>query len=301
MPTIWEISIASDAPAFFMTLAMRIGMDNGPSNAVDRARIDPGRTIDWSNASRDYAEYRPGPPDSFYGLLRALGVGLPGQRILDLGTGTGALARRFANQGAVVTGIDIAEGQIDQARALSSRDGLNVDFQVTAAEKTCLPSGSFDVITVFQAWLYFKKPDICREVKRLLDSGGRLVTGHFCWLPRLDPIARRSEELVLKYNPQWTGADFSGDIPACPAWSRDDFRVSAMCFYDERIAFTRQSWRGRVRACRGIGATLSEEEIKRFDADHQRLLEKTAPEAFTVLHRVDCHVFEPVAGQPLPS
>lgn len=219
--------------------------------------------------------------------------------ILEPGTGT--LTRRFASQGAAVTGIDIVECQIEQARALSNRDGLDVDFQVAAAETTGFPSSSIDVITAFQAWLYFKRPEICGEIKRLLASGGRLVTGHFCWLPRLEPIARCSEELTLKYNPQWTAADFSGDIPTCPTWSLDDFRVSAMFSYGEPMAFTRQSWRGRIRACRGIGAALSDEEVKNFDADHERLLEQSAPETFTVLHRIDCHVFEPVTGQPLSS
>jgi cyclopropane fatty-acyl-phospholipid synthase-like methyltransferase len=226
-----------------------------------------------------------------------LRVGLPGQRILDLGTGTGALARRFASQGASVTGIDIASGQIDQARMLSSQNGLDVAFHVTAAEASGLADHTFDVITAFQSWLYFKKPDVCREVVRLLAYGGRLVTGHLCWLPRLDPVARRTEELILKYNPQWAAADYSGDIPACPAWSVDNFRVSAVLFYDEPILFTRESWRGRIRACRGIGATLSDEEVRNFDAEHQRLLEQTTAETFTILHRIDCHMFEPKFGE----
>lgn len=71
-----------------------------------------------------------------------------------------------------------------------------------------------------------------------------------------------------------------------------------MFFYDEPIAFTRESWRGRIRACRGIGATLSDEQVARFDADHRQLLERTTSKSFTILHRIDCHVFEPLA---LPS
>jgi len=66
-----------------------------------------------------------------------------------------------------------------------------------------------------------------------------------------------------------------------------------MFFYDEPIAFTRSSWRGRIRACRGIGATLSREEVQRFDAEHAQLLEQSVPESFSLLHRIDCHVFEP--------
>ena len=51
--------------------------------------IDGGRSIDWGRTSRDYARHRPGPPPSYFERLAALGVGRPGQRLLDLATGTG--------------------------------------------------------------------------------------------------------------------------------------------------------------------------------------------------------------------
>ncbi|MCI0583479.1 MAG: class I SAM-dependent methyltransferase, partial [Chloroflexi bacterium] len=66
--------------------------------------FDGGRAIDWGKTAADYAAHRPGPPETFYEKLAALGVGLKGQRILDLGTGTGVLARSFARRGSVVSG-----------------------------------------------------------------------------------------------------------------------------------------------------------------------------------------------------
>src|SRR5688572_26452594 len=90
--------------------------------------VDGGRKIDWSLTTNDYVAYRSGPPPSFYARLRALGVGLEGQRVLDLGTGTGTLARQLANQGCRVAGIDIAAGQVDAARRLALEAGLEVDL-----------------------------------------------------------------------------------------------------------------------------------------------------------------------------
>src|SRR5213082_764226 len=78
-------------------------------------RIDAGRPIDWGRVANDYARYRAGPPDSFYEQLRAADVGLPNQRFLDLGTGTGALARRFAANGCDVVGMDISLPSLVQA------------------------------------------------------------------------------------------------------------------------------------------------------------------------------------------
>ncbi len=254
--------------------------------------LDAGRNIDWGRTSGDYAEHRPGPPPSFFERLRVLGVGLPRQRILDLGTGTGVLARQFSQQGALVAGIDVAEGQIEAARRLAAEDGLTVDLRVSAAEATPFAAQSFDRVTANQCWLYFDAPRAIAELRRLLMPGGLLVTSHFSYLPRLEPIAYATEQLILKYNPQWTGADWHGEVTPMPAWAERDFRLVGFFVYDEAIAFTRESWRGRMRACRGVGAGLAPDEVRAFDADHERLLKSLAGELFTILHRIDARLFQ---------
>jgi ubiquinone/menaquinone biosynthesis C-methylase UbiE len=253
---------------------------------------DGPNEIDWGKTSNDYATYRPGPPPSFYHRLFALGVGLPQQTILDLGTGTGVLARQFALQGAIVTGIDISDEQILAARQLAADENLDVSFVVGCAEELPLSNSSFDVATANQSWLYFDKSKIIPELHRLLKPKGWLVTSHFCWLPRLDPIARQTEELVLSFNPNWTAADWPGVIPAFPEAMKPYFNVCAMFYYDEPIRFTRKAWRGRIRACRGVGASMPPEKVAEFDAAHEELLKRIAPETFSVLHRIDAHIFQ---------
>jgi len=87
---------------------------------VKLKRIDHEREFDWGKTSQDYAKYRAGYPEPFYEVLAALGIGKPRQTILDLGTGTGVLARAFAKRGAQVTGVDISEDQIAAAQALAT-------------------------------------------------------------------------------------------------------------------------------------------------------------------------------------
>lgn len=256
--------------------------------------IDPGRDIDWGRTSQDYAEWRPDYPPEFYERLAGSGIGLPGQRILDLGTGVGFLALQFARCGSVVTGIDVSEGQIRQARDTATAQKLAVEFAVAPAEATGLPPATFDVITASQCWLYFDRERAIAEVRRLLKAGGVLMLSHFCWLPRRDDIARRSEELVLQFNPQWSAADWSGEIPHMPDWAAGRFERAGGFVFDAPVAFTRESWRGRFRACRGVGAALPADEVARFDAAHAELLEATVPTEFTVLHRIDCVILRPV-------
>ena len=255
--------------------------------------IDEGKEFDWGRTSADYARHRPGPPPSFFERLRVLGVGSPGQRILDLATGTGVLARQFAVQGAVVTGTDIASEQIDAAARLARAAGLNARFMVAPAERTGLPDASFDAVTANQCWMYFDRDRVVAEVRRLLAVDGVLVVSFFSWLPQADAIARASEGLVLEFNPQWTGAAWDGRIPPMPSWAGADFDLTAMFWYDEPIPFTRESWRGRMRACRGTGASLAPEAIESFDRAHDALLRKIAGESFSIVHRISAHFLRP--------
>ncbi|MEX2216812.1 MAG: methyltransferase domain-containing protein [Phycisphaeraceae bacterium] len=252
---------------------------------------DQGRVLDWGRTSDDYAEYRPGYPDSFFQRLRVLGVGLPGQTILDVGAGTGVLARVFAGQGSEVTATDVSAEQIEACQRLAREQGVSVRAFAAPAERTELPDASFDVITASQAWLYFDCAKMIPQVKRMLKPGGRLMTCHLCWLPRVDAIARATEALVLKHNPAWSAANWSGSIPAQPAWSIQDFTVTAMFYYDVAMPFTIASWLGRIRACRGIGALLSPEQVEAFDRDHAAMLRERAGESFTITHRIDAHLF----------
>src|SRR6266446_5682808 len=130
------------------------------------------------------------------------------------------------------------------------------------------PAQSFDIISCGQSWLYFDTPRMIPLVKTWLKPGDKLVLTYLSWLSRKDPIAQASERLILRYNPQWTDADFPGSRTIQHAWSRQDFRLVTYHAYEEGIPFTRESWRGRIRTCRGIGATLRAEEVVRFDQAH---------------------------------
>src|SRR6187399_744555 len=133
---------------------------------------DGDNLIDWGKTSADYSVHRPGPPPSFFARLAALGIGFEGQRILDLGTGTGVMARQFARQGAVVHGIDISAEQIAMADQLAQIEGLQVEFSVHPAESLPWTEPTFDVVTANQCWLYFDKQKAISELRRVLRDGG---------------------------------------------------------------------------------------------------------------------------------
>ena len=107
---------------------------------------------------------------------------------------------------------------------------------------------------------------------------------YMAWLPFEDKIAGASEELVLKYSPNWSGAGEKRHPIWIPDVAYDYFELEEHEEYDIKVPFTRESWHGRMRACRGVGASLSEDMLAKWDKEHRALLEKIAPEEFEVLH-----------------
>jgi len=68
--------------------------------------------------------------------------------------------------------------------------------------------------------------------------------------------------------------------------SRKLFEPANMVTYDLPVTFTRESWHGRMKACRGIGASsLSDEEIAAWEKEHMAYMQ-TVPETFKILHYV---------------
>ncbi|MEO0653016.1 MAG: class I SAM-dependent methyltransferase, partial [Planctomycetota bacterium] len=253
---------------------------------------DGDRRVDWSGASDDYVRHRPGPPEVWYRLLDASGALQRGARVLDLGTGVGHVARTLAARGHSVAGIDVAEGQVAAAARVAEADGLRIDFRVAPAEALPFEEGSFDVATAHQCWLYFDPDRVVEQLRRVLLPGGRLITGNSSWLPREDPLVHATEQLILEFNPDWSAAGWSGEVPTRPAWAEGLVDWRGTFVVDVDLPFDHQGWRGRIRASRGIGATLPPDEVERFDAAHAALLERMVPDAFTVRHRVDAHWYD---------
>jgi SAM-dependent methyltransferase len=106
----------------------------------------------------------------------------PGDRWLDLATGTGAIAERAASAGATVTGIDLAPALIETAKAKAAEKRLEIDYRVGDAERLDLPDASFDKVSSTVGIMF--APDheaVARELGRVTAPGGRIALAN--WTP----------------------------------------------------------------------------------------------------------------------
>lgn len=244
--------------------------------------IDQGREFDWGRASKDYAKFRDIYLDEFYEKILSLGLCTKGQHVLDLGTGTGVLPRNMVKFGATFVGADISENQINEALKLTTSH--DVSYVVASAEDIDLPDNTFDVVTACQCFMYFDKNTALPKINKLLKDGRHFAILFMAWLPDESLVDKTSEDLVLKYNPHWTGACLKRYPPSPPKEIEGLFEVADAIGFDHSVTFTRESWHGRIVACRGIGASsLSAREIAAFEREHQLFLE-TQPEVFSIPH-----------------
>ena len=247
-------------------------------------RIDGGKAFDWGRTSAEYAKYRDIYPKEFYQKIIDRDLCTKGQKVLDLGTGTGVLPRNMYQYGATWTGTDISPEQIEQAKRLSEAEGLNIDFIAIPTEDIDFPKESFDVITACQCFWYFDHERVMPKLAELLKQEGKLLILYMAWLPEEDDLAGKSEKIILKYSPSWSGAGEHRHPIWIPDCAYEYFELEDHEEYDLKVPLTRESWHGRMKASRGVGASLNQQELAKWDAEHKKMLEENAPESFEILH-----------------
>ncbi|MES2070610.1 MAG: class I SAM-dependent methyltransferase [Pseudomonadota bacterium] len=100
----------------------------------------------------------------------------PGERILDVATGTGWTARAVTARGATVTGIDLGEDLIEAAKSAAKKAGLNIDFRIGDAEKLAFEDQSFDAVISTCGVMFVRDPQAAAaELARVCKKGGRLA------------------------------------------------------------------------------------------------------------------------------
>ncbi|XXF78579.1 class I SAM-dependent methyltransferase [Myxococcaceae bacterium GXIMD 01537] len=249
--------------------------------------------VDFGKTAEDYSRHRAGFPEAFFERLAADGVLRPGLRAVDLGTGTGTVARGLARRGCRVTAVDRSAPLLDAAGRLAAEEGLSLEARLASAEATGLPSASFDLVTAGQCWHWFDRAAAAREAARLLTPGGRLVIAHLDWVPVSGNVVEATEALIDAFNPgpQPLYMGFGHGVGIYPQWFKDvseaGFSDLQSFSFDVQVPYTHESWRGRTRASARVGASLPPEQVTLFDEALAKLFAERFPrEPLSIPHRV---------------
>lgn len=255
------------------------------------SNIDSGNAFDFGKTSHNYGKYRNIYPKSMYDKLIGFGVVAKSKKVLDLGSGTAILPINLAYTEASFTATDIAENQIKVGKQIVREQGLNnIDFKVCSAENTGFDDNGFDTVTAVQCFQYFNPEKAAEEIKRILKPKGKFCKIFMDWLPYEDNIVSEMEKLVLKYNPMWNGCGFEKFRYTYPKWAENRFNIETIHSYNESLNFTKEEWIGRIKTCRGVGASLGDKEVKEFENEYRSMIEKY-DNLLSIKHQIHIEVY----------
>jgi len=247
---------------------------------------------DFNHTVEDYRRYRNevGLNQEFYHKLFRYGVGLEGQKILNLESNGGAIARGFALRGIKdVTATDSSATMTEHARTVNAAYGVEIRCKLAAKEQTGEPDNSYDVVITDQAWYWEDSSDVFAEITRILRPDGKLVVAYNDWMPDMQQadnhrqtyrsVTDLTADLLRQHDPSWRPMDMYRMYLQPFRDVTDAYYVNAKAF---KFVLTEEGvshefWRGRIRTSPNV--SLAENKMLAFDQEHAEALKKHFPEA----------------------
>jgi SAM-dependent methyltransferase len=153
-------------------------------NARSAAAIQPHNQKPasvWNSGGAGYEEISRGIADSIEHAVLRLSP-RPGERVLDLATGTGWTSRLVARRGATVVGVDLGLDLIQAAQERARAHGLDVEYRVADAESLPFEDGEFDAVISTCGIMFASRPEAAAgELARVTRKNGRIALT--TWLP----------------------------------------------------------------------------------------------------------------------
>ncbi len=135
----------------------------------------------WGRGGQDYDNISYGISDALAHAAQRLNP-KPGDKVLDVATGTGWSARNVARGGAEVTAVDISEELLAAAAVLSAHVRPEIAFELADAERLPFADSQFDgVISTFGVMFAADQEQAAAELARVCRPGGRLAIA--AWTP----------------------------------------------------------------------------------------------------------------------
>jgi ubiquinone/menaquinone biosynthesis C-methylase UbiE len=166
--------------------------------AVSDARVTETaaqrRIAHWSGASEVYDAHRPAAPLVLAPLLTQLAEAPRPALVVDLGSGTGLSTLLWADVAQQVIGIepnDEMRAQAERRVARERPDAAQMRFSAGTAQRTGLPDGCADIVTISQALHWMEPIATLAEVARILRRGGVFAAYDTVYPPMVTWEARR--------------------------------------------------------------------------------------------------------------
>lgn len=159
-----------------------------------------------------------------------------GKKFLEIGCGAGIDLVRFAQQGALVTGVDLSRQAVSLAQKNFEQHGLKADLAVMDGESLEFEDNSFDAVYAHGVLQYTADPQkMLSEIHRILKPGGNgifMVYNKYSWLN----LMRFAAKVPLEHE----------DAPVLRKFSIGEFKHMLQPFQTVRIVVERFPVKSRL-------------------------------------------------------
>jgi len=207
------------------------------------------RALAFDAWADEYERYRPGYPPELFDRVRSA-FELPDRpAAVDLGAGTGKVARAVAALGWDVVAVEPGARMLDVLHAQARREGVEVQTVKATAEATTLDAGRFDVALAGEAWHWFDAPEALAEIARIVRPGGGFA---FFWNvvdESRSELVADERRLVLEHGISGNDVRKPGPLPETAAAIRaaDGFDEPEFIQVRHVVAMTGASYLGWAR------------------------------------------------------
>lgn len=212
-------------------------------------------------------------------MVRFAGI-VPGDAVLDVGTGTGVLAITAARLGAKVCGLDLTPELLEQAHENAAIARLpDIAWKQGDAEALPYPDASFDVVVSQFGHMFAPRPEVAvAEMRRVLKPGGRiafatwppehLIGRMFAFVGRNAPPPPPGAAPAPLWGNPTVVAERLGDKFAAPFFERGVMKFSALSIPHYRL-FMERSVGPMQKLVESLAA--DPQKLERFRAEFEML------------------------------
>jgi ubiquinone/menaquinone biosynthesis C-methylase UbiE len=234
-------------------------------------------------------QYRPGYPPIVFDILATLIVDTP-RRLLDIGCGTGALARHLVTLADQVDAVDVSQAMIDQGRRLRNGDHPHLNWMVGRVEDIALVP-PYALITAGESLHWMAWDTLLPRLQTLLTPNAMLVILELEYVPV--PWSDALVKLIQQYSTirDYQRVDLVAELVRRDLFSVIGKRQTAPVSFTQPLDAYIESFHGRAAFSR---ARMASRDAHAFDQALRNLVSSVNPAQVEVPIVVDI-----VWGKPL--
>ncbi len=211
--------------------------------------------VNFRNMTARYAASCDDIPHQFFDTLKVRGIVWEGRKVAEIGSGTGVMTRKLHKRGAEVIGVEPSIELRKSAKALESKQYLEIPYLTGTAESTNLPDHYYDVTMIHRSWHLFDRPKAISEMKRILKEKGTFIVSDSSFLQHHGVV--KDTMTFLYENIEMIQAESTvspeNQVNGFPVewlleWQEADFMIKDFYSFYYTVDFTLQTWCERVGA-----------------------------------------------------